>query len=69
MPTCGYLCPKCEGTGFNKETLEDCDWCKVEVVKEYKIHAKPEIKVISDEEWIEKVHAQNCCSDIGNTND
>ena len=57
MATCGYICPQCEGSGFNKETLEVCDWCRVD--------EKP--IAISNEEWIEKVHTQNCCSDIGDT--
>ena len=62
MDTCGYICPQCEGTGFKKDTLEVCDWCR-EVEKPI-IATK---KTISDEEWIEKVHAQNCCADIGDT--
>ena len=69
MPTCGYLCPKCEGSGFDKETLETCDWCKVSVIDKSKLKLATKPESISDEEWIEKVHAQNCCSDIGNTND
>lgn len=51
--TCGYICPKCNGTGFDAELLTDCDWCKQEPKAE-----------ISDEEWIKTVHEQNCCSDI-----
>lgn len=26
MATCGYVCPKCEGTGL-LQTGEECDWC------------------------------------------
>ncbi|TAF73408.1 MAG: hypothetical protein EAZ53_12665 [Bacteroidetes bacterium] len=55
--TCGYICPNCNGTGFDSELLADCDWCKP--------LQKP---TISDEEWIKIVHEQNCCSDIGENN-
>jgi 23S rRNA pseudouridine2457 synthase len=26
MPTCGYICPQCEGRGFTDDG-KDCDWC------------------------------------------
>jgi hypothetical protein len=57
MPTCGYVCPVCEGRGFLQDTLEDCTFCKINLPKSSLI--------ISDHDWIEQVHGSNCCSDIG----
>lgn len=54
MAGCGYVCPVCEGSGFDNITLEDCSYC-----------GKKSTNVeITDEEWIDKVHNSNCCSDI-----
>lgn len=59
MAGCGYVCPKCEGSGFVAETLEKCDWCTEK--KENEV-------TISYETWIKTVHESNCCSDIGISN-
>jgi hypothetical protein len=32
MATCGYLCPACEGRGYD-ECGNSCGWCSVETVK------------------------------------
>ena len=32
MPTCGYICPACEGRGYN-EKGNTCEWCSVEEIK------------------------------------
>jgi hypothetical protein len=49
--TCGYICPQCNGTGLTPDSLDNCSWCdRVE---------------ITTEKWIETVHEQSCCSDIG----
>ncbi|TAH26333.1 MAG: hypothetical protein EAZ07_04660 [Cytophagales bacterium] len=29
MPTCGYVCPSCEGRGIDNEG-NDCTWCNQE---------------------------------------
>lgn len=61
MATCGYLCPQCEGKGFLTDAMLPCDWCSSN---------KPiESESLSDQEWIDKVHGSNCCSDIGNLTD
>jgi hypothetical protein len=60
MAGCGYVCPKCEGTGFLAETLEVCDWCQKPAEK---------IVTITYEEWIKTVHESSCCSDIGQTSE
>ena len=58
MPTCGYICPSCDG----REVMEDgspCSWCqpaKAAMPKEKK-------ETISDEEWMNSVHFGSCCSD------
>ena len=61
MPTCGYICPVCDGTEMDKETLGPCKWC---VLEEKQFHIKQKIQ-ITDEEWIESVHLNCSCSDIG----
>ena len=55
MPTCGYLCPRCEGKGFTDDG-ETCDWCSVEPV------VKKKNDTISDEEWQRSVHEGSCCA-------
>jgi len=55
MPTCGYLCPRCEGKGFTDDG-ETCDWCSIELV------VKKKNDTISDEEWQRSVHEGNCCA-------
>lgn len=55
MPGCGYICPKCNDSGFDDEG-NTCDWCLPE--------EKPTIAV-SDEEWMERVHNGPCCGDLG----
>ena len=55
-PTCGYICPKCEGNDY----LEDgnaCDWCKNILISNEKSN------IISDSEWIKSVHEGSCCAD------
>ena len=54
MTSCGYICPRCEGNGYDEQG-KDCEWCTP-------------ISVNSDadkQQWIDKVHGSNCCSDIG----
>lgn len=53
MATCGYICPKCNGTGFNADTLDNCEWCT-------KTEVEP---TISNEDWIKSVHENDCCAD------
>ena len=58
MPTCGYICPSCEG----REVMEDgspCPWCQPTVVV-----ATEKKETISDEEWMNSVHFGDCCSDV-----
>jgi hypothetical protein len=52
--TCGYVCPLCEGLGFDKETLEACAFCNLN---------EPKKHLPTKEEWIEQVHEGSCCSD------
>ena len=57
MPTCGYICPSCEG----REVMEDgspCPWCQSAIGK-----LKEKKEAISDEEWMKSVHFGDCCSD------
>lgn len=57
MPTCGYICPSCEG----REVMEDgspCSWCQPAMAK-----PKEKKATISDEEWMNSVHFGSCCSD------
>lgn len=54
MAICGYLCPKCEGRGFTG-LGETCDWCTAS--------PSPESSIISDEDWVKKVHEGTCCGD------
>jgi len=56
MATCGYVCPACEGRGFDEEG-KPCSWCTV--VPNLQVKA-PEI---TDEEWVKEVHEGKCCSD------
>lgn len=63
--TCGYICPQCEGSGFLKDTLEDCPWCRGNKTQ-IKTEEKP--KEISEEDWMKNVHEGNCCTDDPNTN-
>lgn len=58
MPGCGYICPKCNDSGFDDEG-KTCEWCLSE--------EKPAITV-SDEEWMERVHSGPCCGDLGQAN-
>ena len=60
MAGCGYVCPQCEGKGW-VEIGEACNWCSP--VVENKAEISP--VEISTEEWIEKVHGNCACSDIG----
>jgi len=57
MPGCGYICPKCNDTGFD-EALKPCDWCSPST-------QKPSPPEITDEEWFKAVHEGTCCGDIG----
>lgn len=58
MPGCGYVCPKCNDTGFD-EDLKPCDWCSV----------SPELNkkntMEDTEDWIRSVHEGPCCGDLG----
>ena len=60
MATCGYLCPACEGRGYDEQG-ETCTWCAVKDTG-LKSDKKDEL---TDEEWINRVHGKNCCSDLG----
>ncbi|MCS7004675.1 MAG: hypothetical protein NZM38_05055 [Cytophagales bacterium] len=54
MKTCGYVCPQCEGKGYDEEG-NACSWC---------IHADNDSHSLSDEEWLKHVHQTCVCSDI-----
>ena len=60
MAGCGYVCPQCEGKGW-VDNGEVCNWCSP--IAENKAIIAPE--EMSTEEWIEKVHGNCVCSDIG----
>ena len=62
MAGCGYVCPQCEGKGW-VENGETCNWCILIPTSEKP--NQPVITIISDEEWIQKVHEGCACSDIG----
>jgi len=58
MPTCGYICPSCEGI----EVMEDgspCPWCQPVIAESKDIKEE----TISDKEWLNSVHFGDCCSD------
>jgi hypothetical protein len=57
MPGCGYICPKCNDSGFD-ENQKACDWCRPETPKNVS-------KEISTDEWIKAVHESPCCGDLG----
>lgn len=57
MATCGYLCPKCEGRGFTDQG-ETCDWCVVTTPS-----SDIDTTIVSDEDWMKKVHEGPCCGD------
>ena len=59
MPGCGYICPKCNDSGFD-ENLKACDWCTVE---EKIANVFDENQ--SDEAWLKSVHEGPCCGDLG----
>ena len=63
MATCGYLCPKCEGSGY-LENGKACDWCGT-VVKDEILENNSPTKPTEEElaEWIKQVHEGPCCSD------
>jgi hypothetical protein len=58
MPTCGYVCPKCEGRGFD-EQLDPCTWCTMAT----------QTANISDEEWLASTHEGCGCSNKNNINE
>lgn len=51
MSTCGYICPACEGTGYNAEG-EPCHWCSTDKQSEP-----------TDEKWLNSTHEGCGCSD------
>lgn len=57
MATCGYICPVCEGRGFD-ENLETCHFCTPEKQK-----GNVQSDTITEEEWMARVHEGPCCSD------
>lgn len=57
MPGCGYICPKCNDSGFD-ENLKPCDWCRP-------VTPNNVSKEITTEEWINAVHEGPCCGDLG----
>jgi len=61
MAGCGYVCPVCEGRGYTEDG-KPCTYCIVPTSDNNK--KKPEGK-ISDKEWMDKVHNNSCCSDLG----
>lgn len=56
MGNCGYVCPNCEGKGYDNEG-KDCNWCKVEL----KDAKTTEEELLS---WIREVHNKSCCGDL-----
>jgi hypothetical protein len=57
MATCGYLCPKCEGTG-TLENGDACDWCTITPQNSKPIPTDDELA-----DWIKQVHEGPCCAD------
>ena len=55
MATCGYICPSCEGRGFD-EKGQPCEWCSMPATT-----MSTYSQEISDEAWIESTHEGNCC--------
>jgi len=60
MAGCGYVCPKCNDSGFD-ENMIVCDWCLVED----KITQVFKSNLASNEEWQKSVHEGPCCGDLG----
>ena len=50
MAGCGYVCPICEGKGYD-ESGKPCEYCASETTS-----------TLSTEEWIKQVHENNSCS-------
>lgn len=63
MAGCGYVCPVCEGRGYTDDG-KPCTYCVVPTSGSKKEKEDTDHK-ISDSEWIDKVHNNSCCSDIG----
>ncbi len=57
MATCGYICPACEGRGFDDEG-KPCEWCSATS----SIIPSNDSPQISDEDWVKRVHEGNCCA-------
>ena len=55
MATCGYICPACEGKGFDDEG-KHCEWCSFPATI-----IPAGIPEITDEAWIKSVHEGDCC--------
>ena len=55
MATCGYICPACEGRGFDDKG-QPCEWCSISVTPLPTVSSE-----ISDEAWIKSTHEGNCC--------
>lgn len=60
MATCGYLCPACEGKGYDEEG-NYCDWCVQKDDLVLKTSQNTEEKDLK--EWIDEVH-NRCCGDL-----
>ena len=60
MPGCGYICPKCNDSGFDENQIA-CDWCVVE----NRISDVYEANIVSNEDWQKSVHEGSCCGDLG----
>ncbi len=60
MPGCGYICPKCNDSGFDEE-LKPCDWCS----QAPPISRKTASPLPSEEDWLKSVHEGPCCGDLG----
>ncbi|MCU0415907.1 MAG: hypothetical protein MUE33_01865 [Cytophagaceae bacterium] len=56
MSTCGYLCPKCEGSGY-LETGDSCEWCALPPTPS----PNNTTQIITEEVWLKSVHEGNCC--------
>lgn len=64
MATCGYICPACEGRGFD-EKGKTCSWCSP-LIEEKELAIKANADKAEEElkEWVKNVHEGPCCGDI-----
>jgi hypothetical protein len=50
MAGCGYVCPVCEGKGYD-ESGNSCEYCSLEATT-----------TISTQDWVKQIHETNSCS-------